>query len=139
MLLITCSWLTFADCCGKSLRPIRFHLGGLNRLTGMVAPAVARVGDHGRDVDVGKRALPGDHRGRLAVPDDSVQDRLDLVVLRTRNDLRAVERRKGAGDALACRLMAGSAVRRVDLLAARDQLLDIPGLVRIVGRRESRL
>src|SRR5271169_518637 len=116
------------------LRSIRFHLGGLNRLAGVVAPAVARVGDHRRDVDVGERALPGDHRRRLAVLDDSVQDRLDLVVLGARNDLRAVERRKCAGDALAGRLMTGSAIRRVDLLAVRDQLLRIPDLVRIGAR-----
>src|SRR6476646_11155305 len=86
---------------GRALLARGFDVGRLHRLAGLVAPAVAGVRDHRRDVDVGE-LRPRRHRGpRLAV-----EHNRDLSLLRTVDDLRAVERRERARDALAACLVA---------------------------------
>src|SRR6185369_3995227 len=114
------------------LLPRDLDVGRLDRFAGVVAPAVARVGDDRGDVGVGQ-LLPRRHRRGLAVALDPVQHRVYLRGLGTVDDLRAVERRKRGRRALAGRLVAGDAVRRVDFLAARDQILHVPYLAGIVA------
>src|SRR5438445_12856282 len=101
----------------------------------LVAPGIALVGDHGGDLGVGKLLAERRHGGvRLAV-----QHHVDMLRLGAGGDLRAVERRERRRHALAARLVAGDAVRRVDPLAASLEVLEAPLLVRVIGLRDQRL
>src|SRR5882762_10612543 len=112
------------------LLPRRPDLTRLNDFAGPVAPGVSFVGDDGGDVGI--RELLAERRHRGAPP--AVQHDLDVASPGTVRELGAVERRERSLDPLPVRLMAGDAVRRVDLLAAGFQLGEIPFPVRIVRR-----
>src|SRR5512139_866869 len=103
-------------------------LGGLDRLAGLVAPGIARVGDHARELAVGEPREGGHRRALLAV-----QDQRELGGLRAVDHLGAVERREGGRHALAGGLVAGHAVGRVDLLADGLELVERPLLVGVLG------
>ncbi|SAL83094.1 hypothetical protein AWB68_06776 [Caballeronia choica] len=109
--------------------PAVARIGNLLRLEnvgGLVAPRIALERDDRRDFDVVQRRAPRGHRA-LAVQHD-----VHVTRERTVGDLAAVERRERAR-ALAVRLVADRAVRRVDLLAARLQFVHRVRLVGIVG------
>src|SRR6266540_7261880 len=122
--LIGCSWNL-----ARSL-PRRLDLARLNDFAGPVPPVVAGEGDDRGDVGVGELLAERRHRrAPLAVQHD-----LHLSPPWAVDEPGAVERGEGSLDTLPVRLMAGDAVRRVDLLAAGFQLGEIPFLVRIVCR-----
>src|SRR5882762_4923889 len=110
------------------LLPRRLNLARLNNFAGLVPPVVAREGDDRGNLGVGKLLA---ERRHLCAP-LAVEHDLHLPPPWAADELGAVERRERSLDPLAVRLMARDAVRRVDLLAARLQVGEIPFLVRIV-------
>src|SRR5712675_342915 len=124
--LIGCSWCSL----GARSLPRRPDLARLNDFAGPVAPRVSLVGDDGGDVGIRELLAERRHRGApLAVQHD-----LDVASPGTVDELRAVERRERSLDPLPGRLMAGDAVRRVDLLAPGFQVGESPLPVWIVRR-----
>src|SRR5436309_200458 len=123
--LIGYSWCLFA----RSF-PRGIDFARLDHVAGLVAPAVALVSDDGGEVGV-RELFAEPRHGRALFP---VQHDLDVPSPWAVDELGAVERWEGSLDPLPVRLMAGDAVRRVDLLAARLQVGEIPFPVRIVGR-----
>src|SRR6266852_2388557 len=117
------------------LLPRRPDLARLNNFAGLVPPVVAGEGDDRGDVGVGE-LLPERNHGRAPL---SVQHDLHLSPPWAVDELGAVERRERSLDPLTVRLMAGDAVRRVDLLAAGFQVGEIPFLVRVVCGRSDLL
>src|SRR5712691_1809021 len=112
------------------LLPRRPDLTRLNNFAGLVPPVVAREGDDRGNVGVGELLAERRHRGApLAVQHD-----LHLSPPWAVDELGAVKRRERSLDPLPVRLMAGDAVRRVDLLAAGFQFGEIPFPVRIFCR-----
>src|SRR6185437_1639597 len=137
----TTSWGMLDITNSLALFPLGLHGRRLDDvLLGLVAPRVARVGDRRRDVDVGK-LCPRRHLaagGRLL--NDTirlpVQHDVDLMLLGTEHDLVADERgRADRAVARAVRLVAGGAIRVEDLLAVRDEVLQVPRLVGSLGAR----
>src|SRR5882672_10967678 len=118
-----------ALCRARSL-PRRPDLARLNDFAGPVPPVVARERDNRGDVGVGE--LPAERRHRRAAL--AVQHDLDLFPPWAGDERRAVKRRERSLDSLPVRLMAGNAIRRVDLLAAGFQVNEVPFLVRIFCR-----
>src|SRR5512147_831566 len=111
-------WMLWKRLLARCLELGRLHLARL------VAERIPDVGRDRREFDIGER-LPGRHRILAAEHD------LDLV--RLVRDYRASRQRgEGPRHALTVRLVAGLAVRLVDLLAACNQLLLCPCLQRIV-------
>src|SRR6266705_2500111 len=105
----------------------RLDLARLNDFAGLVPPVVAGEGDDRGEVGVGELLAERRHRrAPLAVQHD-----LHLSPPWAVDELRAVKRRERSFDPLPVRLVAGYAVRRVDLPAAGFQLSEIPFLVRI--------
>src|SRR6267142_4148151 len=102
-----------ALCDARSL-PRRPDFARLNDLAGLVSPAVAGEGDDRGDIGV--RELLAERRHRRAPL--AVQHDLHLSPLRAGDELGAVKRRVGSLDPLPVRVVAGDAIRRVDLLAA---------------------
>src|SRR5690606_36151534 len=108
--LISCSCLgsVFRVSIGASAR--RRQGARLHRASRrVVAPRVARVGDHRRELDIGE-LREGSHGG--ARP--ALQEHLDLVGGVALDDVRAVERRERTRHALAVGLVAGDAVGAID-------------------------
>ncbi len=94
----------------------------------MVAPGIAFVRDHRSDLDVVQRRAPIRHRAL------ALQHNAHVLSNRAIGNLAAVEGRKLAC-ALAGRLVANRAIRRINLCATRLQLVHRVGLVRIVRAR----
>src|SRR5579864_9350750 len=134
-------WKERVSCDAARLFPLGFDAGRLDDvLARLVAPAIARVGDRRRDVDVRKLA-PRRHlaAGRRLLHDTvglAVEHDVDLMLRRSQHDRVADEcRRADRGVARSGRLMARGAVRIEDLLAMRNEVLQVPDLVRILGGR----
>nr|GEU28092.1 hypothetical protein [Tanacetum cinerariifolium] len=100
----------------------------------LVGPAVAGVGDHGRDFRIGQ-LFPRRHFSRVLAALLAVEQHVDLRSLVAVDDGGAVQRRESVGHALAVGLVAHHAVGGVDFFAARFQLVDGEGFIRIVGQR----
>src|SRR5690606_34708579 len=125
----------------RRLLPGGLDLLRLNDVAALVAPGVALVGHHGRDVRVAEQASEGEHGGiRDAVEHDVdvVLDRAELnyavfqkapLLERSGQGLGPLERSAGdqrrvdAGKAHAADLMATGTGVVVDLLAPRHQLI----------------
>src|SRR2546426_10699880 len=117
------------------LLPRRPDLTRLNDFAGLVPPVVAGEGDDRGNVGVGELLA---ERRHLSAP-LAVQHDLHLSSPRAVDELGAVERGERSLDPLPVRLMAGDAIRRVDLPAAGFQVGEIPFLVRVVCGRSDLL
>src|SRR5258705_7302814 len=121
--LMSCSWcsLSIPRFAGGSF-PRGLDVARLDHFAHLIAPAVAFERDHRGDVRIGELLAERRHSGALL----AVEDDLDVSALRLLDERGAIQAGEGALHPLPVRLVAGDAVCRIDLLAARFQVGEIP-------------